>query len=163
VKGAYHVGFGGGEYRGSRAKRVGAGAVESYAGGRWRGACGLGMRQSRERTLQIFSQRVRDIQRQRLQTPLLGCHRVVRVPKTSSGVVFTPFACGVVCYVKWGAEGDVVGSVGWTVGEVVSGDGSWGRKGERRVLRGEKETGGEGAEAAQMVDSKWDQGNVVFI
>jgi hypothetical protein len=69
----------------------------------------------------------------------------------------------VVCYVKWGAEGDVVGSVGWTVGEVVSGDGSWGRKGERRVLGGEKETGGEGAEAAQMVDGKWDQGNVVFI
>ena len=60
---------------------------------------------------------------------------MVCVPETSGRVLFAPFACSMVCYVEWGAKGDVVGSLGWTVEEVVSGNGSWGREGERRVLR----------------------------
>jgi hypothetical protein len=71
MKGAYHVWFSGGEYRGGRAKRVRAGAVESYAGGRERGVYRLSVGESHERTFQIFAQLVQDIQRQRLQAPLV--------------------------------------------------------------------------------------------
>jgi hypothetical protein len=84
---------------------------------------------------------VRDIQRQIVQPPLLGCHRVIRVihvirairvPEEGSGVLLTPFTCGGVCsYMERGAEGDIVGNLSWTVVEIVGGDGIWGWEGDQ--------------------------------
>ena len=106
---------------------------------------------------------MRDIQRQRLQTPLLGCHRVIRMAETGGGVLFAPCTSGMVCHVERGAEGGVVGNLGWAVAEIVGSNGSRRGKGDRRVLGREKETSGEGAEASQMVDGKRDEGYVVGV
>ena len=57
-----------------------------------------------------------------------------------------------------------MGNLGWTVVEIVGGDGSWGWEGDQRVRRGEKETGCESTKASQMVDGKGYtvyEGNVV--
>jgi hypothetical protein len=104
-----------------------------------------------------------NVQRKGLETPLLRCFGVVCAAKAYTRASLRPVNIGVVGDVEGGGSGNVVGSTGGGLSEVVCSEWGGGRGCNRGITGVKKERVGKRAQTTKMVHGEGDEGYMLGV